>query len=1199
MNLTVSHSTVTYGTLMLVLSLTAVIINAADKPQLATRASVRSACHKPVPNRALSPGIYPNPVEDALTIFVEEEIVAKTMAVCSAKGKVVMQIPPFRVNGESIDMSRLKPGRYVLRFDDQVFKFIKKQYTLKRLFMRLLTITLFCLLTCYAAWAQTPVQVGSGSYASSIPDQENVGTDNNPLYLVSDTNEPIPTNDWWTPLILQNMYGQTQYHLWAHPLDFTVESYGLGLHFATEWSGGQDLNKQMVIPPPVQIGGAGFAPSSEAVKLWGDWTVAFRLKESNAEYVDVTIGHGLPFAWLEYTGVSTGQITTDGSSSYFNDNGSNRTFPFTGDHFGFTWQGRNYGVFAPAGTDFSLSNGIINASFSGSARYLVVAAMPDKGSLALFYKHAYAIPRNSTVNWNYDEEGGTLSTTWHLDTDILQGQNQGVLQGFLPHHYKYTNATFGFSDVNYLSARGQIHCAEGNDFKITYQYDGVLTHLPAPETLSGKPNNYNASQMSTYLSDFAATDVWRGESNTYGSGKSLTKFARFLANATVLNDPNKDTLKNKLKSALQDWFTYTPGEPYTYYAYMNNFKALMGFDTGYGSDQFNDHHFHYGYHVYAAGLLGMQDPTFIAQYGEMAKLVAKEYANWDRSDKRFPVFRNFDPWQGHSWANGGYGMNPPIGNNQESSSEAMMSWTGIVELALATGDESMLAAGVFGYVTEAAATNEYWFDRDDENLPPSYGPKGKIACIVGGANVEYQTFFGLNPIYVHGIQYIPVMPSSYYLVQHDKFDAAQTEFDYMRQRSVSQGYGDIGSWGTEWDNIALRYASLFNPEWSVANLNALGNDAGEAGLSYYTVYTNRSLGRRAFNYHIGAANSGVFYNATTDKYTYCAFNPTGSSKTYTVYRDGASVGTITVPAHQFYSTHTLGGDPDPQPDPQVPAPWVSADIGAVSAAGSASYANGNFTIKASGDDIWGAADEFHYVYQTLDGDGEIVAKVNSLTNTDGWAKAGVMIRESLQANAKNAMTAVTAQNGVAFQRRNATGGQATHTGVGGKAASVWLRLVRKGNVFTSSYSDSGTNWTEIGNESITMGSKVLVGLSVTSHADDVLTTSGYSNVSVKTSVVNPPAPTCGDTVNADFSYTVANTANGTTLTFNPSGTGVGANTLILYYSTDASAIFPGYTTTPGQPFNLNVTSGQTVYFYYTYSVPEGGERNTINNQKVL
>src|SRR5581483_3076921 len=80
----------------------------------------------------------------------------------------------------------------------------------------------------------------------------------------------------------------------------------------------------------------------------------------------------------------------------------------------------------------------------------------------------------------------------------------------------------------------------------------------------------------------------------------------------------------------------------------------------------------------------------------------------------------------------------------------------------------------------------------------------------------------------------------------------------------------------------------------------------------------------------------------------------------------------------------------------VPAPstWLDQDIGAVSIPGYLGYTNGTFTVNASGSDIWGNADEFHFVYQPLNGDGAIVAHVLNVQVTDGWAKAGVMIRET-------------------------------------------------------------------------------------------------------------------------------------------------------------------------------------------------------------
>jgi beta-glucanase (GH16 family)/uncharacterized protein YjdB/chitodextrinase len=180
----------------------------------------------------------------------------------------------------------------------------------------------------------------------------------------------------------------------------------------------------------------------------------------------------------------------------------------------------------------------------------------------------------------------------------------------------------------------------------------------------------------------------------------------------------------------------------------------------------------------------------------------------------------------------------------------------------------------------------------------------------------------------------------------------------------------------------------------------------------------------------------------------------------------------------------------------LPTPWATADIGAVGAAGSASHSSGTFTLIGSGADIWGTADEFRYVYQSITGNFTITARLSSITNTDPWAKAGVMAREGTAANGRHVLTAVTTTNGLAFQRRTTAGGESAHTAGPAGAAPYWVRLTRAGNVFTGFVSTNGTTWTQIGTETIAMTSAVNVGLAVTSHNDAVLSTAVFDNVSI-------------------------------------------------------------------------------------------------------
>ena len=184
----------------------------------------------------------------------------------------------------------------------------------------------------------------------------------------------------------------------------------------------------------------------------------------------------------------------------------------------------------------------------------------------------------------------------------------------------------------------------------------------------------------------------------------------------------------------------------------------------------------------------------------------------------------------------------------------------------------------------------------------------------------------------------------------------------------------------------------------------------------------------------------------------------------------------------------------------LPSPWITQDIGAVGASGSASHSSGTFTVIGSGADIWGAADEFRSVHQGVSGDVTITARVASLTNTDAWAKAGVMIRETTAANSRHVLTALTASNGLAFQRRTATGGSSTHTAGPAGAAPYWVRLVRAGNVFTSYVSTNGTTWSQLATETIAMTASTQVCLVVTSHNDGVLATATFDNVSVSANV---------------------------------------------------------------------------------------------------
>ena len=206
---------------------------------------------------------------------------------------------------------------------------------------------------------------------------------------------------------------------------------------------------------------------------------------------------------------------------------------------------------------------------------------------------------------------------------------------------------------------------------------------------------------------------------------------------------------------------------------------------------------------------------------------------------------------------------------------------------------------------------------------------------------------------------------------------------------------------------------------------------------------------------------------------------------------------------------TAGSESSPGPGPTpAPAPGMSsADVGAPAIAGTTSFNSGTYTIRAGGTDIWDTSDQFHYAYTQVTGDVDLIARVASLAQSDIWAKAGVMIRESLAANSRHAMAMTSADRGHGFQRRIDTAGWSEHTQGGDNTAPMWLRLVRSGSLFQAYRSSDGNNWTTMGSETIPMGATVYVGVAVTSHNASTPTIAVVDNLRVETGATVPgPTP---------------------------------------------------------------------------------------------
>ena len=302
--------------------------------------------------------------------------------------------------------------------------------------------------------------------------------------------------------------------------------------------------------------------------------------------------------------------------------------------------------------------------------------------------------------------------------------------------------------------------------------------------------------------------------DTYFGGKDVHRMAQLTRIAEAAGaDAAARTIRERAVSELDAWLggsTECTATSTRCFAYDTAWKGVVGRTAAFGSEEFNDHHFHYGYFFAAAALLGEGEPRLLDRWRPTLTALAEDIAS-PATNGMLPALRSFDPYTGHSWAAGRSEF--ADGNNQESSSEAVNAWNGLALWAEADGNRALARQATWQLSLETASSRAYWLQ--PQHLPAGYDHP--FVSLNWGGKREWATWFSAEPSAILGIQLLPMTPV-----------LAQGHLD---ERRVRANVADASAGGTDTvfgDYLAM-YLALAEPRRALAIGRALPDSAIDDG----------------------------------------------------------------------------------------------------------------------------------------------------------------------------------------------------------------------------------------------------------------------------------------------------------------------------------------------------------------------------------
>lgn len=403
---------------------------------------------------------------------------------------------------------------------------------------------------------------------------------------------------------------------------------------------------------------------------------------------------------------------------------------------------------------------------------------------------------------NFKLRGPTLGNMYGYISTVLEfNENLPTNIGFLP-YYQGSNSSLNATTSKVADmAATAAEAPNGADSKAQPPEQPEQQPLQAQkqdkakdsaQTTSLEPGNEfymldasSSSGVSPYFSSSVAdfiTQVATSELNEdfgsqtnldsmYFSGKGLDKFAFVVFVAKYMLNNNGLALSglNKLKAAFA---VFAQNRQINPLAYDTTWKGLVSTgglsdpNADFGNTYYNDHHFHYGYFIHAAAVIAQVDndigsKTWMNENKDFVNSLVRDVANPTLADPFFPRFRSFDFFSGHSWAKGLFESTD--GKDEESSSEDYHFAYGMKLWGRVTGDAAMESRGNIMLAVMRHSINSYMLFADDNVIVPSKMVKNKVSGICFENKVDYATYFGMNPEFIHGIHMIPITSVSAYI----------------------------------------------------------------------------------------------------------------------------------------------------------------------------------------------------------------------------------------------------------------------------------------------------------------------------------------------------------------------------------------------------------------------------------------------------